>query len=121
MSAVDLLFSTKGRINRRDWWIGNIFAVIIAIVLSTIFHFSIPHELSWKMFSIHNLTIGTVIGVCYIWMHVALNAKRWHDLDKHGIFTILNYLPIIGFFVSLIILGILKGTDGSNAYGEQPE
>lgn len=120
MDIGNLLFGTKGRINRRDWWLGNVFALIIASVLSSVFHLSIPHELSWKMFSLHNITIGMVIGVCFIWMHIALNTKRWHDLSKHGVFTVLNYLPVLGFFVSIFILGLCKGDSDSNEYGDKP-
>jgi len=120
MNICKLLFSLEGRINRKYWWLGNLTAVFISVVLGSIFHFSIPHELSWGIFSIHNLTIGTLIGVCYIWMHVALNTKRWHDLDKQGVFTALNYIPIVGFFISIFILGCLKGNEDENTYGTPP-
>lgn len=109
MSIWSLLFGTHGRINRFDWWIGQIIVVVLAIALSAIFHFSIPHDLSWQMFTLHNLSLGMVIGVFFIWSHVAINVKRWHDLRKPGWYVILNYIPGVGLLISIVILGFFKG------------
>jgi len=116
-NIVHLLFNTNGRIGRSRWWLGNLLAVLIAALLSFIFHFSIPHQLTWKMFSLHNLTIGSVIGITCFWMHIALNTKRWHDLNREGYYTILNYIPVIGFLISIIVLGFFEGDKHENAYG----
>ena len=114
-----LLFSTEGRINRFEWWLGQLIAVAVVALLSIVFHVSIPQHLTLGIFSLHNLTVGAVIGVCYFYIHCVVNIKRWHDLDKHGLWAVLNYLPLIGFFVSVIVCGMMKGkhADKENSYG----
>ncbi len=120
MNIGHLLFSTEGRINRKQWWFGQLLAIVIGSVLSSIFHISIPHHVSFfKVFSLHNITIGALIGVIYFWIHLALNMKRWHDINKSGLWVILNYIPVIGFFVSLVVCGIVRGVEGDH-YGGNP-
>jgi len=117
MSIGHLLFGITGRINRKRWWFGQLLAVFIAAVISFVFHHSIPHTFGWYVFSLHNISYGTVIGVYYFCVHGALNMKRWHDLNKSGWYLFLNYLlPPIGF----IILGISKGDTEENKYGAVP-
>lgn len=113
-----LLFSTNGRIGRRAWWLGQIIAVIAVALLSMLLHVSIPHTLSWQMFSFHNLSIGAVLGVFFFWVHLALNIKRWHDLTRAGWWLILNYIPILGGIISIVVLGFYKGDVDDNEYGK---
>lgn len=118
MRIVNLLFSTDGRIGRKAWWLGQLIAVVCATLFCVFLHFNIPHTLTWQMFSFHNLSIGMVIGVTFFWIHLALNIKRWHDLTRSGWWLILNYLPIIGSIISIVVLGFYKGDAGDNEYGE---
>lgn len=118
MKFSNLLFSTHGRINRGQWWIGNIVAFIAVKLVILITHVSIPHDLSVAMFSIHNITIGLLLGLLYFYIHICLHVKRWHDLGKPGYFVLLNYVPVIGFFIAIIALGIVAGDEESNEYGE---
>lgn len=118
MSIGHLLFGITGRINRKRWWLGHLLAVVIAAVISFFFHHSIPHTWGLHVFSLHNMSYGTVIGIYYFWVHGALNMKRWHDLNKSGWYLFLNYLlPPIG----IIILGVCKGTEDANKYGTVPD
>ena len=114
MNTFSLLFSNRGRINRFDWWTGHIMAIIAIKGLCIITHFSIPHTLSIAMFSIHNITIGALLGILYIWIHISLNMKRWRDLEKPGWYVVFNYIPLIGFFVSIVILGFFKSVESDN-------
>ena len=117
-----LLFSTDGRINRKQWWFGQLLSVLIAFTLSVVFHFSVPHTFNlFEIFSVHNLTIGAIMGIFYFWIHLALNVKRFHDINKHGGWVVLCYVPLIGFFVSLIVCGIIAGNKDSNGFGEAPK
>lgn len=105
MSLDKLLFKTEGRINRSQWWLGQLLTVLFAVVLSYICHFSIPLELTLKIFSIHNLTIGAIIGIAVFWMHLSLNIKRWRDIGKHPGWTCLGYIPLIGQLLTIIVCG----------------
>ena len=117
MSIKNLLFSTDGRINRSQWWLGQLLVIVIAVVFSMVFHFGIPHTLSVSVFSIHNFVIGMLIGVTYFWIHLALNIKRFHDINKQGGWVVLCYIPVFGFLITIIVCGIIAGDKYVNNYG----
>lgn len=65
-----LLLSTRGRIRRRDFWIG--FAITMAVsVLCNL----IP-------------MVGPFLGLVTIWPMVALHAKRLHDMGRTAWFLL---------------------------------
>ena len=119
MNFIKLLFTTDGRINRKEWWLGNIIAFIAVKLVIFITHISIPLHLSISMFSIHNLTIGLLLGLLYFYIHVCLNVKRWHDHNQPGYYVLLGYVPLLGLIINIIALGIMKGDDEANEYGEK--
>lgn len=113
-----LLFSPHGRINRKDFWLGQFLVILIGVVLAMVFHITIPHKLSWSVFSLHNLSIGAVIGVVFFYCHAALNKKRLHDLGKGTGFVLICYVPVIGALYTLFYLGMIEGQSREdNDYG----
>ncbi len=66
------------------------------------------------------LTIA--LGVFYfllLWPYAALLAKRGHDWGKNGWWALLLIVPFINI-VWLIVLGVVKGTDGEYLLGPNP-
>lgn len=53
-------------------------------------------------------------------VRVAINVKRWHDLNKSGWWQLIELIPIIGSIWTVVKLGFLKGTDGPNRFGPDP-
>jgi ACS family hexuronate transporter-like MFS transporter len=53
------------------------------------------------------------------WIAIALQLKRWHDLEKTGWLVLINLVPVVGTVISLIVLGFFKGSAGSNKFGNE--
>jgi len=110
MPTTQLLFSFKGRISRQPYWI-----FVWAVFLIALF----PALL---------LGVGTeradqyidIAGLVLLWPSLAIQVKRWHDRDKSAWWLLVNLIPIVGFFWSLIENGFLQGTLGENRYGPDP-
>ena len=51
---------------------------------------------------------------------IIVGIKRWHDRDKSGWWSLIAFIPLIGFLWVLIECGFLAGTSGSNRFGEDP-
>ncbi|TJX50878.1 MAG: DUF805 domain-containing protein, partial [Mesorhizobium sp.] len=64
--------------------------------------------------------IGILFALASIYFAIALYAKRWHDRNKSGWWTLIGLIPIIGGIWLLVELGILEGTRGANQYGSDP-
>ena len=141
---VKLLFSAKGRINRKKY----IFALFGIAITSAIFLKILPilYDTIYKTFKYTYETVFSLFIFCYIiiaiYISIKLTIKRLHDLDISGMSLI---LPALGFkcgfhivkskqlpidiFIWIIIIclicGIIflfsvKGTEGENQFGEDP-
>ena len=100
-----LFTSFEGRINRAKFWAGVVVMVAISVVMNIL-----------------DAVFGTYVGEGFgllgiIWMlisiypGIALYAKRWHDRNKSGWWTLLAFIPIIGAIWLIVECGALKGTD----------
>lgn len=110
-----LFTSYQGRINRAKFWagigvlfVGAIIAMIIDNVIGT---------------TIQNLPYGIVYilyVIASIYFALAVYAKRWHDRDKSGWWSLIMLVPLIGPIWFLVECGILEGTRGANRFGPDP-
>ena len=62
----------------------------------------------------------SILILITLWPALAIYTKRWHDRDKSGWWSLIMFVPIIGGLWMLIELGFLRGTDGSNRFGDDP-
>lgn len=113
-----LLTSFDGRINRAKFWAGigifialGIVAVIIDMVIGTTIDLGEGGQLG---------IISTIVSLATIYFALAVYAKRWHDRDKSGWWTLIALVPVIGGIWLIVELGILEGTRGANRYGPDP-
>lgn len=113
------LFSFEGRISRKAYWI----YFLVSLALG---------------FLIQGLAIGTtglvadpeampaipmwywLIQIPLLWIGLAVMAKRWHDQDRSGWFTLLLFIPLLGFLIVLVMLGFIGSTPGPNRFGDGP-
>ena len=133
-AIIYLLFSIRGRINRKQWWFG------VSIC-------SFPSYLLWEIY-ILNLKIwrsGNLLWipialslVCCLWMFFTISLKRHHDRNRPESWTIIVAIfaiPIwlIGLYPPLqslrslitvlwiVFFGCLRGDAGKNRYGPPPK
>src|SRR5438045_1974944 len=106
------LMTTNGRIPRSTYW--KFFAVFYGLLL--LLGFLSDSE------TIPSVTtfILSVLVFPVIFMGIIVQIKRWHDLDKSGWWTLINFIPIVGGLWTLFECGSLKGTDGENRFGPDP-
>ena len=96
--------SWEGRISRKTYWI---FSIPIAL----------PVLISEYLINPVNENLSFILILIVIFPAMMINIKRSHDRGRTGWFTILLIVPIISLW-PLIEFGFLKGSDGSNKFGE---
>jgi uncharacterized membrane protein YhaH (DUF805 family) len=135
-----LYTSFEGRINRAKFWAG----IVVLIVINLIINFVVTYVFSDGSggFSTIAIIILVVVGLVLLYFSLALYAKRWHDREKSGWWSLAPFaIGIVGgllvfaspslMWVSwvasliaaiwiLVELGILPGTAGPNRYGPDP-
>jgi uncharacterized membrane protein YhaH (DUF805 family) len=110
-----LFISTRGRIPRSTYWaakLGLLFTLVVVLATSV----AVARTNSrgdppgWVWLPL----------IPYLFAIVAVAIKRLHDRDMSGWWVLVCFVPYLGELFSLIVLGCLKGTEGSNDYGPDP-
>lgn len=134
MTLQQWLFSIKGRIGRRDFWVWIGIWVLAMIVLFTL--------AGGEMLSIQT---AAFMLVCLLWPTTAVTVKRLHDRGKSGIWALLmvlawmlmagnwvmlpgvwqwgvgRFIPTLIIVMMLIDLGAFVGTQGENKFGKETQ
>ena len=104
-----LFLSLEGRVNRKVLWLRFVVPYwIISIVLGFIDSIAGTQGV-----------LAFIFWIIMIWPSIAVNVKRSHDRGRTGWFLLLWLVPLLNLwpFVELLFI---KGTTGSNKYGEDP-
>lgn len=125
MSMKQLLFSFEGRIGRMPFWLATLAMIVVAIVVNVaVFGAAImsgdlssPDASPGALGGVISI-VALVVAIGMLWIGLAVQAKRWHDLDKSAWWILINFLPIVGGLVTLVMCGFLAGTPSQNRYGQ---
>lgn len=129
-----VLFSFKGRIRRKTYWLFSLpVNVAIAVIferclaLARLHHLPLPNSalpppgidakgmpLLWQAM----LLLGLYLPL--LWMKLAVLAKRWHDQNRSANWLIVSFIPLIGGVINFLECGLNPGTRGANRYGPDP-
>ncbi|HAS6391047.1 TPA: DUF805 domain-containing protein [Vibrio vulnificus] len=137
MSLKELLFSFQGRIGRKTYWLWNLcyYLGILGFVTAVS-----------KLFPAYSYILLPIFLLALLIPDLAVTTKRWHDRNKSAYWLALNVPLILGRLATplsaplaqepsgmetligsiallcgawiLLECGFLKGTEGSNCYGE---
>lgn len=112
-SLMALLFSSRGRIRRRDYWLVGSLALTIFVLSLVALYVSLP---------LQQALIGALLAAAvYVRIGTCLGTKRWHDRDKSGTWNLIVMLPMFGSLWAFVECGCLDGTPGPNRFGPSPK
>jgi uncharacterized membrane protein YhaH (DUF805 family) len=98
----------KGRATRKQFWMFVLINILISIglqIIEAILGF-VDMEL-----------LSGLYGLAVLLPGLAITARRLHDVNKSAWWLLLLLIPFIGGLV-ILIFNVMKGTDGTNKYGE---
>jgi uncharacterized membrane protein YhaH (DUF805 family) len=127
----NLFTSFQGRISRQPFWLGVLALMIVQwvvmLVLGSVLGISMMGGMDASLTPEQQMAQGMsgmvpllIISLVFLYPALAIYAKRWHDRNKSGWWTLILIVPIIGFVWFLVECGFLRGTEGSNDYGPDP-
>ena len=119
-----LFASFEGRINRAKFWIGSLVLwvlwILVNVVLSTMFGMQYAEGEIFPVMGPVAWLVWVIIAIALTYATLAVWAKRWHDRDKSGWWSLIAFVPIVGAIWILVELGCLPGTEGPNRFGPDP-
>ena len=119
-----LFSSFEGRINRAKFWIGSLVMwvlwIVVNVVFSTIFGMHYVEGNFMPTMGPVAWLVWVIIALALTYATFALWAKRWHDRDKSGWWSLIFIVPIVGAIWVLVELGCLPGSEGPNRFGPDP-
>lgn len=114
-----LLFSFEGRVGRGPYWWLVVASLLLfgilggASVMSMMSASDPAAAASGMSFAM------MIVSLLLLWPALAIQAKRWHDVDKSAWWILINLVPA-GGLVALIFNGFVAGTPGANRFGTPP-
>ena len=110
-----LIFSYKGRISRKTYWL--YFFISLGILL---FYGAIFAMMPTDTFKAGIVFLFAPFLLALIYGQLPIHVKRLHDINLSGLYVLIFMIPIIGAFLSFIVCGGIPGIDGKNKYGDPP-
>lgn len=117
-----IMFSTKGRLNRRRYWLTSLLIMVVMSSIVAILGFSGQKiEPGSELPLINMVAFILLLGFNFlmIYVSVAMFIKRAHDRNRSGHFIWLMFIPIVNLWPA-IELSFFKGTEGPNKFGDDP-
>lgn len=103
-----LLFTKRGRINRRTYWLVSIFIWTMFYVLYNALQNGFSESLTWILYPL------------LYWSLFCTANKRLHDVGMSGYWLWLIVIPVLGPLVLFILLGFRRGVKRENKFGASP-
>lgn len=128
MDIGSLLFSFRGRVNRRVYWGYSLFAGAVSIVLlymmlQRLMSAGLTPGMSEEEFmrAIGGIHQGwyNLIQLALLWPTLAIAVKRCHDRGRSGWFLLVLLVPLVQIW-PFIEISFLRGTEGENRFGADP-
>lgn len=119
MNWGQLLFSFDGRIGRGAYWGFTVAVIVLFCLLGGVMFMTMDTS---------NPEAGPGAGgmllplasLLVLWPALAVQAKRWHDVDKSAWWILIGLVPFVGGLIALVFNGFLPGTPGPNRFGNAP-
>ncbi len=124
MNPLVVLFTVKGRLRRRDFWLYG--SGFILLILISVYVLAVLTDYRNVYKETEDEPLGMVIGELILLAvtfagSLGLLVKRWHDRGKSGWMYLILFIPFIGLFWIFAECGCADGTPGGNVYGPSPK
>ena len=110
-SPLHIFLSVKGRVSRRTFWLYGVVALLgMGLLASALLGIA----------GVEQRRIEAIVNLLLVWPAIAVSAKRWQDRNRAPWWVLVTLIPVVGWAWALIDNGFVKGTPGSNRFGERP-
>ncbi|MGH8172871.1 MAG: DUF805 domain-containing protein [Rhodanobacteraceae bacterium] len=120
MDWKSLLFSFEGRVGRGAYWGLVVVSVVLFGGLATMSVMSALNSPDPAAAGGGISVVTLIASLVFLWPALAIQAKRWHDVDKSAWWILINLVPAVGGLIALVFNGFIAGTPATNRFGPAP-
>lgn len=120
MNWKSLLFSFEGRIGRGAYWGLVVASLVLFGGLGMVSVMSAMNASDPSSAGSGISAVMMILSLVFLWPALAIQAKRWHDVDKSAWWILINLVPAVGGLIALVFNGFIAGTAGANRFGPAP-
>lgn len=127
-SPLAILFSLKGRLTRKNWWLWGVLAPAVASAVIYYLLVIAGLDRTWVLTlpdgtspqGLQEISAASLIAMVIVaWPQWATLLKRWHDRNRATWSLVVAVLSIVGCVWVLVEAGFLRGTKGPNRFGDE--
>jgi uncharacterized membrane protein YhaH (DUF805 family) len=111
MSTPQILFSLRGRVPRKVFWLYGVLGPLLVSVMA---------QMLLGIAGVSPRRTELLTTLLLVWPCLAISVKRWHDRDRSGWWALVYLIPLIGVLWTLVANGLLRGSAGPNRFGADP-
>ena len=108
MSTRQILFSFRGRVPRKVFWLYGVLGPMLVSVMA---------EMLLGIVGVSERRAEVLTMALLVWPCAAVSVKRWHDRDRSGAWVLIYLIPVIGVLWTLVVNGLRRGSAGTNRFG----
>lgn len=111
----------SGRSRRKEYWMFTLGIIIVYLVLALVMGIGfMGSDAGGGLLSGAGAVVFILFALAVFIPGLAVQVRRFHDIDKSGWFVLLNFIPYIGAIIVLVMM-CLEGTKGPNRFGPDPK
>ena len=116
--------SFNGRIGRKAFWLFTVALIVLFVIIGVVAGvgataMTVDPATGQAVMPTMPMWVWLVY-LLVIWPSLAVQAKRWHDIDKSAWWILIGLVPFVGGLITLVMCGFIAGTPGPNRFGEGP-
>jgi uncharacterized membrane protein YhaH (DUF805 family) len=123
-------FGFKGRVRRTHYFLGTVVTgMLVGLFGAQWMHVNHIHYLMGWDYGDYDFDdfvlpptywlLGPIVGFASAWVHLALAAKRWHDMGATGWLALLSLVPGVNVIVFLVLC-LAPPSPAADLYGADP-
>lgn len=114
------LFSFEGRVGRGPYWGLFVASLVLFGGLGAVSVMSAMGAADPAAAPAGPSALIVIAALLFLWPALAIQAKRWHDVDKSAWWLLIAFVPVVGGLIALVFNGFIAGTPGGNRFGPAP-
>ena len=113
-------FSMSQRIGRIRYLAYNSVYMLVFYLILAVLGVAAAVSTAGESVPVVSIVVAGLVYLCFLFASIVLGIRRLHDLDKSGLFYLLNLVPVVNIGL-VVYMVFFPGSEAENSFGQKPE